>query len=271
MARFYTGDIDDDDGQVDGEHEVGVTAQNFVAFQPKADWLREGMPPWHLWGNSLTLSTVVQEAALGVTTAPASAQLIKVSYKRPESWQWLLSARLISGPPSSQLSDVGGVSLDLNFDLITGIGRSSIIMQQIGGAGVPAAVTAVSRSFEHYSFYWDLLGGFPTGAKIWTTQVIAPNRRFVASGGVLPVPNSSGNAVAPGESASVIDRIVAQDIQLSCRVLATAFTGDTAIGQSIVLEVSAQFAPVAHVRPDWYQLPKIPDAARFPGAETGGT
>ena len=258
-------DDDDDDGQVDGEHAIGASS-SFVQFQPRADWLREGMPPWHLWGNTVPLSLVVQDAAT-FQVPPASAQLVKVSYKRPESWQWVFSTRLLTGPPGSLVVPAGSVSLTVLYDLIVGIGRSTIIMQQ--PTAVLAAVGARTKSFEKHEFFWDgAAGGFPAGAKIWTTQALAPARTFQT---FAPAQNYSGNAVPPGESASVIDRIVAQDIQLSCRVFCTAQPGDTAIGQPLTLEVSAQFAPIAHVRPDWYQRQKVPDPARFPGAETGGT
>lgn len=252
---------DDDDAQVDGDAPV--------AFIPKTgveDWLREGMPPWHLWGNSETITTVVQEAS-SAPIVPSSAQLVKVSYKRPESWHWVFSSRLISGPAGSLVTPAGAIFLTVFFDLIVGVGRSSIQMQQVGGAGFTTVVSANSRSFEKHEFFWDgAAGGFPVGAKIWTTQALAPNRRFQT---FAPISNSTGNAVAPLESASVVDQIVAQDIQLSCRVFASAFAGDTAIGQPVVLEVSAQFAPLVHVRPDWARI-RRPAAERFAGAETGG-
>lgn len=261
---------DDDDGQVDGDSVGGAVQFQSSLAGVDHPWMREGIPPWHLWGNSLELTTLVQEAAPGIPIQPATGQLIKVSYKRPDTWNWLLSARLISGPPSSQLAAVGGVNLDIYFDLITGVGRSTVVMQKLSGAGVNNFVAGVSRSFEKYEFFWDAtLATFPAGAKIWTTEVLAPNRRFVAANAV-PIPNGTGNAVPPAESATFIDHIVAQDIQLSCRVFASAQPGDTAIGQPIVLEVSAQFAPVVHVRPDWYQSARTPTEQRFPGAETAG-
>lgn len=263
MTRYG---YDDDDGQDDGDSVGGAVEFQSSLGSVDHPWMREGMAPWHLWGNTLEIRTVVQEAALGVPIQPSTGQLVKISYKRPESWQWILSTRLISGPPGSIAAPDGSVSLTVLYDLITGIGRSTIIMQK--EVGVISAVGSRSKSFEQHNFFWDAgSGGFPAGAKIWTTQVLAPPRTFQT---FAPAQNTSGNAVAPGESASVIDRIVAQDIQLSCRVSVTAQTGDTAIGQPVVLEVSAQFAPMAHVRPDWYQSARTPTEARFPGAETGG-
>jgi hypothetical protein len=247
----------DDDHDGDGA--------GYARFQPSLGgvdhpWLREGIPPWHLWGNSQTLDAVVQTAAAG-QVQPTTGQLVKISYKRPESWHWILSSRLISGPSGDLVAPAGAVSINVYFDLIIGTGRSAIVLQGLTGVGF------TSRSFEQHTFQWDAAGGgFPPGAKIWTTEVLAPARTFRT---FPPFFNDTGNAVPPDESASVIDKIVAQDIQLSCRVFATTGIANAALGGTVQVEVSAAFAPAVHVRPDWYQRTAVSEA-QFAGSETGG-
>jgi hypothetical protein len=245
-------------GQVDGDSSGPV---QFVSSLPSVGipWMREGIPPWHLWGNSQTLDALVQTVAAG-QVQPTVGQLAKISYKRPETWHWIFSTKLISGPSGDLVAPAGAVTVNVYFDLIVGTGRSAILMQQITGVGFP------TQSFEQHTFQWDAAGGgFPVGAKIWTTRALAPGRTFRT---FAPFSNTSGNAVPPEESAGIIDKIVAQDIQLSCRVFATTGIANTALGGTVQLEVSAAFAPAHHIRPDWFD-DGVPEQ-RYAGAETGG-
>jgi len=243
---------DDDDGQIDGDFAGSVNFTPNTA-QP---WLRSGMPPWHLWGNSQTLITPVQSSAIAQRPY-TQGQLVKVAYKRPQTWHWLFSAKLIDGPNSSANS----VQLEVSFDLVIGVGRSVIRMD----AENSAANGNLNQAFESYFFQWGPLAPFPRAAQTWTSEVVAPPRILRTD---PPFENLTGNAVPPAQSASTIDRIVAQDIQLNCRVLALAQPGNTAIGQNVSVEVSAAFAPVTHVRPDWYR--KGPPEIAFAGDEIEG-
>ena len=66
-----------------------------------------------------------------------------------------------------------------------------------------------------------------------------------------------------------MDAIVAQDIQLSVRAVCYTVVGNVAaLGQRVELEVSAQFAPQTHVRPDWFR--KAPEELAFAGSEVEG-
>jgi len=120
--------------------------------------------------------------------------------------------------------------LDVYFDLIFGVGRSKISID----------------SFEHYSF------GFPGGAGLvlpqvfWSTEVKSP-RRII------------GDATSGG----VCDHIVASDIQCNARVVLLGSPPNT-----MQLEVTAQFAPNVHTRPDWHKDPST--GGQFAGGEDGG-
>lgn len=213
-----------------------------------------GPPPWHMWGNTQRLRTTVQDsAATANDRITTGGQLARVSYGRPETWRWLFQARLISGPNSP----VNATSLEVSFQLVAGIGRSNIRL-------VTAGIAAQDQSFERYDFQWGPLGPFPAGVHLYSTQCLAPNRLYRTD---PPFPDQTGNAAAGSESASVIETITAQDIQLNVRLVALAPPGTVTIGQQVEVEVSGHFAPNAHVRPDWFQ--DGPRARQFPGGETG--
>lgn len=217
--------------------------------------MRSGIPPWHMWGNSQRIEGIVQDTV--GDRPPTNGQMVRINYGRPESWHWMLSAKLLEGPDAGA-GDTLQISVD--FDLITGIGRSAIDIRQ-----QPLTSQTAFKTFESYTFAWGPAALiFPAGAMIWTTQVLAPNRNYRND---PPFPNYDGVPV-PGAfitTPSIIDHIVAQDIQLNVRVLATAVPpGSVAVGQPFAVEVSAQFAPFVHTRPEWHK------GGRFPGAEDGG-
>lgn len=222
-------------GQHDGDAPFGGSP--FATAQGQQPWLRQTDPPWKMWGNEQTV-TLLNVA--GNTTAPLKQQLLRVSYKRPETWHWLFSATLLQGP---QALGGFGAALFVSFDLTVGIGRTAITIP----------------GFELFGFQW--LGPLlaPVNTQIWSTQSRAPNRVF-----------ATPNPAAPVDS--IVDQIVAQDIQLGVSVSAGGTGG--LVGDYSVL-VAAQFAPKSHIRPDWY-LPDAPDGtpapieAVFPGDEVGG-
>lgn len=222
---------DDESGQVDGDF---AAAPYFAPFQPVnagQPWLRTPMPPWHMWGDSqnVTVPDIGTLTAGGMLTQ----QLVRVNYRRPESWHWVFLAEILEAP-TAILGQQGIVFVV--YDLIVGVGRSAMVIP----------------NFETFSWQWNGPIPAPTNVKTWSTQARAPNRQFVTPVPATPVDN-------------VIDQITAQDLQISARVL----TGGTAgLAGAVRLQVSAHVSPKTHVRPDW--LLDGPAEAVFAGAETEG-
>ena len=246
-------DIDDESfGQVDGDSAVGAVAfPNQVArFQPSSPgqpWLRSPLPPWHLWGNTQNVVTPVE--TVGQPREGFTQQLLKASYKRPETWHWLFAARLLSGPDNTPTFFT---RIFVRFNLTVGIGRSAIVIAS------DVTRTFFVRPFEEFIFQWGPVGtAFPIGAQIYSTESLAPSRSFQADG--------------PAADGQPVSEIVAQDLQLVAQVSALTVAGNVAaVGQPVTVEVSAQFAPKTHVRPDWSQT-RAPHEIAYAGAETGGS
>jgi len=78
-----------------------------------------GIPPWHLWGNQLTIDMTSTGTAFDLV----SSQLAKVSYGRPETWSFLFWVQVLSNNNPS----VGGV-LQARFNLVVGTGRTAITL-----------------------------------------------------------------------------------------------------------------------------------------------
>jgi len=234
MWRRYSG-RGDDDGQVDGD--AGPPA-NFASFQPIGagqPWLRAPLPPWHLWGGSEVVSSIP-----GQTTG--TTQLVKVAYRRPESWRFLLYGKLISAPDAPV--GVTSVGVAMLFDLIVGIGRAAIKIE----------------GFERLDIFWSTGGGpGPTAAPIGQ-QVFVTSAQSIRQ--YQNIPPAVPNLIRGAE----ISEFVAQDIQLSCRMIATIGGFVTLV--PAVVEIGAQMSPATHIRPDWYL--DMPGEAMFAGAETEG-
>lgn len=223
--------------------------------------------PWHLWGNSQTFQVPVVSSAAAQRIA-TTGQLIKVAYGRPETWHWLLAARLVEGPNSPAAQ----TQLEVSFDLTVGIGRSAVQLSSLQGNA-----TNQRRAFETFFFQWGpVSANFPRDAQLYSTQVLAPNRQLRSD---PPFPDQTGNptaasdAVAPAFAtaffASLIEQIVAESIQLQCHMFALAPPGAASIGSLVTVEVQAMFAPKTHIRPDWYQI-GAPAHTQFPGKEVPG-
>jgi hypothetical protein len=120
--------------------------------------------------------------------------------------------------------------LDVYFDLIFGVGRSKISID----------------AFEHYSFGFAGGLGLVLPHVFWSTEVVSP-------------PRIVGSAASSG----VCDHIVASDIQCTARVVLLGSPPNT-----MNLEVTAQFAPNVHVRPDWDKDPH--SGQQFSGGEDEG-
>lgn len=194
-----------------------------------------GQPPWHLWGNTQTFTipgfTIQAGDASDTQTPPLGGQLCRVPYRRPDTFHFLLSAQLVAGPDiPANLNETAIVRVD--FDLIVGIGRSSIVL--------PA--------FDEQKFQWTSLPA-PLDSRTFVTSVIG--RHSIVDGDPADL--------------TVVDEITAQDIQLSCRVSLeyTRTSSDVPLDiPDTVVIVSAQFAPKTHIRPEW-------ELEYFPGDEQG--
>lgn len=175
-----------------------------------------GIPPWHMWGNTQVIGNLVAGGGAAASQR-VQQQLIRVGYKRPETWHWCFSAKLISGPDFGP----GGVGTVLvNFDLTIGVGRSMVIL--------PA--------FESYLFAWNGIAA-PINRLKYSTSVFGPNR--IDDPNVLETRDN------------FIDQITAEDIQLGCTIAHQSTTAGTVAS----VEVSAHFAPKTHLRPSWFREP----------------
>jgi hypothetical protein len=192
--------------------------------------------PWHMWGNSQVLT-----ATLGVTGPPvvASNQLAKVSYKRPDTWRFVLFGRLVGG----DVATIGDTEVWALFDIALGVGRSVLQTRKESLATV-LGFNAFCR------MHWTV----PVG-----TNVGAQNNNIKYCSQVLGPPLDD-DVPATRET---IEQIVAQDIQCDVRLVIASVDPI-----AVTAELGAFFAPNAHVRPDWFQEVV---ARRFRGAETGGT
>lgn len=221
-------DVDDGDAQDDGEH----VPQGAVDFKPSTTLgTRETEPPWHMWGSSEIITTPPLVIALGVQQA--KAQLTKVNYKRPETWHWMFSSRLISAPSPVALQPQSDVIIV--FDVTIGIGRTVIYIP----------------GFETHRFVANNPGVFVPGMLL-RTNVVNGDRSYTDNAGVITVDRT------------IIDEVVAQDINVTARVL---FLSAVA-GQQASVEVTSMWAPKNHIRPDWFI--KGHEETLFQGAETGG-
>lgn len=185
---------------------------------------RQGLPPWHMWGGA----QIIEAPYTGIfATTTVTSQLNRISYGRPESWNFFFYAnifeqrRAVDPPTVSQVVDVF-------FHLTIGIGRSSTTI----------------RNFEHFRLDatapQDLVGRHCFSASVWgrnRDDNLFPNR--------------------PNE----IFQIIAQDIQLNADVVYSF--GET-IGDFARLNLDTYFAPVNHVRPEWFE-------GQFRGGEDHGS
>jgi hypothetical protein len=238
---------DDDDAQVDGDDQRGPSP--FATSMRAQPWMRGGLPPWHMWGNTQQVTVPIETT--GFARQGVTNQLVRIAYKRPESWHWLMSAKMISGPDNTP----GFFSRILvHWELTVGLGRSAIQMQfELNSLTQTFAIPA----FEDFEFRWGpVFPAFPRSAHIWSTQARAPSRFF--------------DAETPQPAGDPVQQIVAQDLQLQVQIVGLTVPANVAaVGQNVVVEVAAMFAPKTHIRPDWLQL-DVPPEAQFSGEEVQG-
>jgi hypothetical protein len=199
-----------------------------------------GTTPWHMWGN-----TVPHRMAVNASTVETqvSNQLLRVDYRRPETWSFFLGCKITSA--SAQLT-VPGSTLEVFFNLITGVGRTMFDTTQ----PVPLNLSAALPGHAFARFSWALpanvnLLGLPHK---WTTTAEGPL-----------IDELTASATPPR---NVVEWFPAETIQMMSR--ARLISGE-AIELSV--DVTAYVAPRTHVRPDWLNA----DGTQFPGGETGGT
>lgn len=192
------------------------------------------VPPWHLWGGSETVTLNINPASPPDEFPEHTVQLARVSYKRPDSFNLLLVAKMLQGPNTGPGD---GFAVNVVFDLIVGLGRANVILPR-----------------------------FQTLSWVWNTSAVAPlDRPLFATTGRAVQSLTTVGSVNTFNRETDAQQIVAQDIQCSARV-----QGGGNITATVVLEVSCFFAPVTHLRPDWYQDDGAPAHAVFAGGEVGG-
>jgi len=174
---------------------------------------RKGPPPWHLWGDT---KNVIVENSSGVTVNYVTQQLAKVSYGRPETWDFMFAARIINFEPDDTAGEI-----DVAFDVTIGVGRSHLEMP----------------GFETFMWTWTSAPS-PLNQVKYSAEVYGPVRTDIPIPPATTIPSN------------VISEITAQDIQVQARV---AYTGGTIVPKRATVEVTAFFAPRSHIRPEWFQ------------------
>jgi hypothetical protein len=167
--------------------------------------------PWHMWGNAVTFKLVPP----GLQNIQ-SAQLARVEYKRPETWKFMLYARLLRTNVAALPANVL-----VTFNVFTGVGRANL---PING-----------NPFEAYNFTIGATGeqgGYPVK---YSTEVLGPLR-------------VDGNV----NSGSICNVIVGQDIQVGC----SALLNSAGPPDEAQIEIGCLLAPQSHVRADWFNTPQ---------------
>lgn len=117
----------------------------------------QGDLPWKMWGNTQTLTV----GAGG--SAGKEVQLVKIAYRRPESWRFLLFAEIENEAGGATRSEAA-------FSLITGLGRASVNI-----SGVPGY-----RYDGFARFVWDVAIPVAQRRPKWATRVQQPNMNDVS-------------------------------------------------------------------------------------------
>ena len=199
---------------------------------------RATTPPWHRWGNT---QQIVVPADLFTNPNQHEQQitLCRVEYARPETWRWLLSARLVRAPSTA----IGqNANFGVWFELFAGVGRANI--------RIPFWVTLPGGS-------WNGGAAPPLNLVQWTTKAQHSLTTFSS--------DSSGPPPLTWTTTDLPDILVADHITI---VAHAVFNTDLVAPPPIIVEVSGALAPNSHVRPDWYM--DTNEQEQFPGGETGG-
>jgi hypothetical protein len=202
-----------------------------------------GASPWQQWGNT----QIVTAPANLFTNPNANEQqitLLRVQYNRPETWRFLFSARILDAQPDPDGSHQ--FHIDVWFDLFTGIGRSAI----------PIRFWVTLPEWQ-----WGLLSpAVPRNQPFWTNTT--GNSQVVSTIVQLPDGTIEKTLLGSGQT----ETITGQDMTVVAHV---NYTTDLAGATPAQVEVSGQFAPNVHVRPDWFLLDGHP-SEQFAGGEVKG-
>jgi hypothetical protein len=192
-----------------------------------------------MWGSSQVLT--VSSGAVGpANNTVSSAQLVKINYRRPETWRFLFWGRIVGG----DLDPAAVTSVHALFDVFVGVGRSVLDTQK--------TILGVPANFNSFvQFRWNVPIATQPGQQ-------NNNIKYTTVTGSPVLDDASG-------ATRLIEHLVAED--LSCRVRFVMSGGSP--GVDITAELGAFFAPNVHVRPDWFAAD--PEVPQFPGGEAGGT
>lgn len=219
---------------------------NEVGGRPSTpnQWANAGNPlvPWHMWGTSTTFN-FVGTSGFSVN----SVQLARVNYARPETWAFLFAAKLVNVPTPSSAN----LELAVYFDLVTGVGRSAVQIDSNNTSNGPDGSAPGTRT------------GFAKLAWIIAIAAVRDNEQKWTT--VTRPPNLDETETTPFRPA--IEHFPAQDIQCSARVVIGG--GVEIAGAPFSIELHSYFAPLSHVRPEWFTSGS--PGSKFRGAETGGT
>lgn len=111
------------------------------------------LPPWHLWGNNINVELV----ATATPFTLAQNQLAKVSYGRPESWNFFMWCKVLQGAASGLLPGV----IQARFNLTIGVGRTSFTIDDF-------LVMIFTPTLP------------TTGQRIWKTSTVDPDSVVVS-------------------------------------------------------------------------------------------
>jgi len=202
-----------------------------------------GASPWQMWGNT---QIVVAPANLFTNPNVHEQQitLLRVQYNRPETWRFLFSARILQAQDAEPTFQS---HLSLWFELFTGIGRSAI--------KIPFWV-----GLPEYVWIGGGGGAAPLNLVEWTNVAAGSQESF----SLTSAPD--GTQISQTTAPVFTDTIVGQDMTVVAHVNYTTDRPDATPAQ---VEVSGQFAPNVHVRPDWFQLDSSP-GEQFAGGEVKG-
>lgn len=194
-----------------------------------------GYPPWHMWGSSQLVT--IADVSDG-TRFQTSQQLARINYARPETWSFFFAAELLQVPEPV----AGNLLVIVQFELMIGVGRGMI--------KVSATENGNNNGFVR--FVWRYASGatpaMPAQMK-WTTTARTP-------------PLDEGLTTPLSEE---VTSFPAQDIQVNVSAVAVTAGGVVALPQT-QLNVHSYFAPLSHIRPEWFSA----EGTQFRAGEQAG-
>lgn len=201
-------------------------------------------PPWHLWGQTADLNL---RAAVGAAPQePQSNQLINVRYKRPDTWSFFFFAQIASATPGIA---VGDLAINVDFQISFGVGLNRFVDNPRPSAPTTTGFLG-QQGFVRFGWRRVLNDNIKEGSLKWSQTATTP----------LLDEND------PDSARREINYIPAQSIQVDAIASIPLLGGPPGTVQEIGLKVGAFFAPLSHVRPDWFAM----EGVQFSGNETGG-